>query len=44
MEEADKCDNPNAIHRWSKFKSKAIEKAYYYKKPFQPDGREARTS
>ena len=25
MEEADKCDDPNAIHRWNIFKSEVIE-------------------
>ena len=31
MEEAGRCDDPNAIHRWSIFKSEVIEKPNYYK-------------
>ena len=31
MEEAGKCDDPNAIHRWNIFKSEVIEKPNYYK-------------
>ena len=31
MEEADKCDDPNAIHQWNLFKSEVIEKPNYYK-------------
>ena len=30
MEEAGRCDDPNAIHRWSIFKSEVIEKPNYY--------------
>ena len=44
MEEAGRCEDPNAVHRWNIFKGEVIEKPNYYKKPFQPDGREARTS
>ena len=31
IEEADRCDDPNAIHRWNIFKSEVIEKPNYYK-------------
>ena len=34
MEEADKYDNPNAIHRRNIFKSEVIEKPNYYKNHF----------
>ena len=34
MEEADRCDDPNAIHRWKIFKSEVIEKPNYYKNHF----------
>ena len=34
MEEAGRCDDPNAIHRWNIFKSEVIEKPNYYKKLF----------
>ena len=34
MEEADKCDDLNAIHRWNIFKSEVIEKPNYYKNHF----------
>ena len=40
----DECDDPNAIHRWNRNKREVIKKPNYYKKPFQPDQREARTS
>ena len=30
MEEASKCDDPNAIHRWNIFKSEVIENSNYY--------------
>ena len=41
MEEAGRCDDPNAVHPWNIFKGEVIEKPNNYKKP---DGREARTS
>ena len=44
MEEVGRCDDPDAIHRWNILKREEIEKPSYYKKTFQPDGREARTS
>ena len=46
MEQAGRCDDPNAVHRWNIFKSEVIEKPNYYKiqKSFQPGRREARTS
>ena len=31
MEVADECDDPNAIHRWCRFKCKVIKKPKYYK-------------
>ena len=31
MEEAGRCDDPNAIHQWDIFKSEVIEKPNYYK-------------
>ena len=34
MELADKCNDPNAIHRWNRFKREVIKKAYYYKNNF----------
>ena len=34
MEEVDKCDDPNAIHRWNRFKSELIEKPNHYKNYF----------
>ena len=34
MEEADRCDDPNALHSWDIFKSKVIEKPNYYKNHF----------
>ena len=34
MEEAGRCDDPNAIHRWNIFKSEVIEKPNYYKNHF----------
>ena len=34
MEIAGRCDDPNAIHRWSIFKSEVIEKPNYYKNHF----------
>ena len=34
MEVADKCDDPNAFHRWNKFKREVIKKPNYYKNHF----------
>ena len=34
MEVADKCDDPNAIHRWNRFKGEVIKKPNYYKNHF----------
>ena len=34
MEEAGRCDDPNATHRWNIFKSQVIEKPNYYKNHF----------
>ena len=34
MEVADKCDDPNAIHRWNRFKREVIKKPNYYKNHF----------
>ena len=34
MEVADECDDPNAIHRWCRFKHEAIKKPNYYKNHF----------
>ena len=34
MEEADRCDDPNAIYRWNVFKSEVIEKPNNYKNHF----------
>ena len=34
MEEAGRCDDPNAIHRWNVFKSEVIERPSYYKNHF----------
>ena len=34
MEEADRSDDPNAIHRWNIFKSEVNEKLNYYKNHF----------
>ena len=34
MKEADRCDDPNAIHRWSIIKSEVIEKPNHYKNHF----------
>ena len=31
MEVADKCDDPNALHRWNRSKRKVIKKPNYYK-------------
>ena len=34
MEEAGRCDDTNAIHQWSIFKSEVIKKPNYYKNHF----------
>ena len=34
MEEAGKCDDPNAIYRWNIFKGEVIQKPNYYKNHF----------
>ena len=34
MEVAGKCDDPNAIYRWNKFKREVIKKPNYYKNHF----------
>ena len=34
MEVVDKCDDQNAIYRWSRFKREAIKKQSYYKNQF----------
>ena len=34
MEEAGRCDDPNAIHRWNIFKREVIEKPNCYKSHF----------
>ena len=34
MEEADRCDDLNAVHRRNIFKGKVIEKPNYYKNHF----------
>ena len=34
MEVAEKCDDPNAINRWKRFKRKVIKKPHYYKNHF----------
>ena len=33
---ADECDDPNAIHRWNRFKPAVIKKPNYYKNHFSP--------
>ena len=35
MEVAEKCDDPNAIHRWNRFKSEVIKKPNHYKNHFR---------
>ena len=35
MEVVDKCDDPNAIHRWNSFKREVIKKPNYYKNDFR---------
>ena len=30
MEVVDKCDDPNAIHRWNSFRLEVIKKPNYY--------------
>ena len=32
---ADECDDPNAIHRWTRFKREVIKKPNYYKNHFR---------
>ena len=34
MEVTDECDDPNAIHRWCRFKQEVIKKPNYYKNHF----------
>ena len=34
MEVSDECDDPNAIHRWCRFKREVIKKTNYYKNHF----------
>ena len=34
MEEAGRCDDPNAIYQWNIFKSEVIKKLNYYKNHF----------
>ena len=34
MEVVNKCDDPNAIHWWNRFKRKVIKKPNYYKNHF----------
>ena len=34
MEVADKCNDPNAIHRWCSFKHEVIKKSNYYNNNF----------
>ena len=34
MEVADECDDPNAIHRWFRFKREVIKKPNNYKNHF----------
>ena len=34
MEMADECDDPNAIHRWNRFKREVIKKTKLLQKPF----------
>ena len=35
MEVADECDDPNAIHRWNRFKREVMKKPNYYKNHFR---------
>ena len=35
MEVLDECDDPNAIHRWNRFKREVIKKPNYYKNHFR---------
>ena len=39
MEVADKCDYPNAIHRWCRFKREVIKKNQTTTETLQPDER-----
>ena len=32
----DKCDDPNVIHRWNRFKGEMMKKLNYYKNHFSP--------
>ena len=34
MEVTDKCDDPNAVHRWCRFKRELIKRSNYYKNHF----------
>ena len=34
MKVTNKCDDPNAIHRWCRFKREVIKKPHYHKKHF----------
>ena len=34
MKVTNKCDDPNAIHRWCRFKREVIKKPHYLKKHF----------
>ena len=34
MEVVDRCDDPNAIHRWNRFKHELNKKPNYYKNHF----------
>ena len=35
MEVPVKCDDPNAIHQWNRFKREMIKKPNYYKNDFR---------
>ena len=35
MEVTEECDDPNAIHRWNRFKCELIKKPNYYKNHFR---------
>ena len=35
MEVTDKCNDPNSIHRWNRFKSEVIKKPNYYNNHFR---------
>ena len=34
MKVTNKCDDPNVIHRWCRFKREVIKKPHYHKKHF----------